>query len=202
MFSSKRILGRSRRLVNIAWFLVATFFIFSGTILLEVERYFYERNTNLEDQMLNFSLREGGNKLAQYGTQSIFIPLVILGPLPTLVNTNQLNANMINGNVFVRNVLVFFMFIALWLLFKHKLLKQHVLIIVLLFSYLFILSASGFALSERFHVPALPLILLFAGYGISKTNRQTISYYIPYLIFIALVIIAWNWFKLAGRGIV
>ncbi len=152
--------------------------------------------------MYNFAQREGGNKLAEYGSQAIFLPLVTLGPIPTMGNTNQPNANMVNGNLFTRNVFVFFALIALWVLYKKKLLTNHILIIVLLFSYLFILSASGYALSDRFHLPALPFMILLAGYGITNMNKKYASYYIPYLVIIGIIIIGWNWFKLAGRGVV
>jgi len=71
-----------------------------------------------------------------------------------------------------------------------------------LFSYLLILANSGYALSPRFHVPALPFFLIFAGYGITQTKLNYSTYYVLYLICISAVVIAWNWFKLAGRGMV
>ena len=202
LFSSTRLINRARRLVHIVWFIIAIMFVFSGTILTEVEGYFYERTYNQQLQMEKISLSEGGNKLAQYGRTSIFAPIMIFAPLPTLVNTNQPNANMINGNLYVRNVIAFFVLIALWVLFQRRSLSRHVLILVILFSYLAILSASGFALSERFHMPALPFLIMLAGYGITNMNRRFVNLYIPYLIVISVVIIAWNWFKLAGRGMI
>jgi hypothetical protein len=33
-------------------------------------------------------------------------------------------------------------------------------------------------------------------------NKKYASYYIPYLVIIGIIIIGWNWFKLAGRGVV
>lgn len=109
---------------------------------------------------------------------------------------------MINGNMFARNVYAFFVVIALLILIKNKLLNQHVLLLSLLFSYLAILALSGFALSERFHMPAVPFLIILAGYGITQMNNRNVRYYIPYLVLIGLVIIGWNLFKLAGRGVV
>jgi hypothetical protein len=60
---------------------------------------------------------------------------------------------------------------------------------------------SGFALSERFHLPAVPFLLILASYGINKFNKSTKRYYITYLLVVSVLIIAWNWFKLAGRGL-
>ncbi|NLB26808.1 MAG: hypothetical protein GX820_08980, partial [Bacteroidales bacterium] len=202
LLSSTKLAGKARRFINIIWFIIAASFVFSATILAEIEKYYYQRGSNIEDQMHNFTWREGGNILAQYGKQSIFLPLVTLGPFPSMVNTNQPNANMVNGSLFTRNILAFFVLLALWVLYKRKLLTNHILIIVMLFSYLFILSASGFALSERFHMPALPFMVILAAYGIKNISKQHFSYYIPYLIIIGIITIGWNWFKLAGRGII
>jgi hypothetical protein len=114
----------------------------------------------------------------------------------------QENAMMINGSVFVHNVYAFFVIIALLSIYRKKIVTYHILILALLGSYLFVLASSGFALSERFHVPAVPFLLILAGYGVTQLNKRYTSLYIPYLIVVAIVIIGWNWFKLAGRGLV
>ena len=87
-------------------------------------------------------------------------------------------------------------------MYKRRMLRNHILIISFLLSYLVVLASSGFALSGRFHLPVIPFLLVFAGYGITQMNNKNIKYYVPYLIVISLVIIGWNWFKLAGRGLI
>jgi hypothetical protein len=109
---------------------------------------------------------------------------------------------MINGSVFCRNVYAFFVLVALVVMYRRKILKQSVFILAILGSYIFILANSGFALSERFHMPLVPFLLLLAGYGVTVMDKKSVKYYVPYLIFIGLVIIGWNWFKLAGRGVI
>ena len=128
---------------------------------------------------------------------------MIVAPFPTMVKiTGQENAMMINGSIFAHNVYAFFVIIALFSLYRKKIVTYHILILSLLSSYLFILASSGFALSERFHVPAVPFLLILAGYGVTQLNKRYASLYIPYLVVMAIVIIGWNWFKLAGRGLV
>ena len=69
-------------------------------------------------------------------------------------------------------------------------------------------SATRFAPSTRglesFHLPIVPFTLMFAAYGISKMNEVWwVKKYYPYwcaLMFVAAI--AWNWFKLAGRGMI
>jgi hypothetical protein len=40
-----------------------------------------------------------------------------------------------------------------------------------------------------------------AAYGISQVNNKTKRYYMFWLAFIFVAILAWSWFKLAGRGL-
>ena len=203
LFSSDRIIGSTRRLVYAVWIIAAALIVFSGRILTEVEFYISTRLENQQQHLDYFASRdEGANTYARYGSAAVFFPLVVVGPLPTMVNTYQDNAMMIHGSNIVRNIYVFFVLLALYLLYKERALKKHVLILVLLFSYLMILALSGFALSERFHMPAVPFLLIFAGYGITRCDRKNVKYYVPYLILVAVLVIGWNWFKLAGRGII
>jgi len=200
LFSAHRLISSTRKTIYILWFVIAALVLFSGRIFTEAEEYIKERNTNQPTQMHTFSTRQGANVYAKYGKSSIFIPIILFAPFPTMVHIeDQQNAMLINGNVFTRNVYAFFVIVALFVLYKKKLLRLHVLILTILLSYLVILSLSGFALSERFHVPAVPFLLILAGYGITQLNRRNVKYYIPYLILIAIIIIGWNWFKLAGR---
>ena len=203
MLTSEKYMSKYRRIVIISWLLIGTLVVFSGKILNDVSWYYGNRKHNQKGHYEFFSTREGGNKFSKYGSTAIFIPLIIPAPFPTLVNIpEQPNAMMTNGDIFTRNVYVFFVFVAFYVLFKRKRLRSNLLLSVFLASYLLILANSGFALSPRFHVPALPFLLLFAGYGITQTNRNYSSYYLLYLIGISVVIVGWNWFKLAGRGLV
>jgi hypothetical protein len=79
-----------------------------------------------------------------------------------------------------------------------------VLPLAILCGYLVVLVFSSFAHSERFHLPILPFSLMFAAYGISKMNEVwwIKKYYTYWCALIFVAAIAWNWFKLAGRGMV
>jgi len=203
LFSANRLIGLARKTIYIAWFSVAALLVISGSILTEVQGYLKDRGTNQKAQMKGYTMGKGANALSKYGSSTIFVPIILFAPFPTMVNVEtQKNAMMINGNIFTRNVYAFFVVIALLALYKRKMLSEHVLIIALLLSYLAILSISGFALSERFHMPVVPFMMILAGYGITQMNNRNVKYYIPYLVIIGIVIIGWNWFKLAGRGVI
>jgi hypothetical protein len=201
LFSTERIIGVARRAIYLTWFSLALIVLISSKIGPEIEIYMRDRKTNQQQQMLNYSTNKGANKLAKYGTASLFIPIILFAPFPTMVFIeDQPNAMMMNGNLFTRNIYSFFVVIALLVMIKKKLLAQHVLILTLPITYLAILSLSGFALSERFHMPAIPFLLVLAGYGVTMMDKYKAKYYVPFLIIIGVVILGWNFFKLAGRG--
>lgn len=166
--------------------------------------YIEASDQNLSSQMDNFSTRTdgagGGNKLSKYGSRGIFLPFMLMAPFPTLVNTGQLNTMMLAGGFFIRNIYAFFVFVAFIALYKQKLIRFHILLFSILASYLFVLASSGFALSERFHLPIVPILLIFAAYGVTQLTVKNRKYYIPYLALVTVIVVGWNWFKLAGRG--
>ena len=72
-----------------------------------------------------------------------------------------------------------------------------------LIAYLVILVFSAFAHADRFHMPALPLELLFMSYGMSLLGDQRVKrWYNWWLVVIFVAFVGWNWFKLAGRGLI
>ena len=79
--------------------------------------------------------------------------------------------------------------------------RNYVLIYAYTFSYLLIIAFSNFAHSERFHLPALPFLLILTAYGVTLCSNKQKKYYSWYCYGMCAVAIAWNMFKLAGRGL-
>lgn len=204
MFSSKRLIDWNKRLAAILIIFIIVGFLFRGRIAMEVNQRWQARETSQTNSMIARAERkEGGNAFAKYGNEAVFIPIIIPAPFPTLVNVQgHENQMLLNGGYFVRNIYSFFVFLAIFLLFKRKLIKDHILILFLLFGYLLILAFSGFAIAERFHMPAVPFLIILTGYGINQLKRNNLKYYNLYLLLMAILIIGWNWFKLAGRGLI
>ncbi|RCR67614.1 glycosyltransferase family 39 protein [Larkinella punicea] len=199
--TNQRITGLGKRLGLIVLLTVGAFFIATTPFGDNINQYIEASDQNLTSQMDNFATREGANKLARYGSRGIFLPFMLMAPFPTLVNIpDQPNAMMLGGAYFTRNVYAFFVFIGLFALYKRKQVREHILLLSVIFSYIFVLASSGFALSERFHLPLVPFLLILAAYGISQMNAKNKKYYVPYLVLICVIVIGWNWFKLAGRS--
>lgn len=202
VFSSAQLGSWNKRIITSIWILVMIWVFFSANIQYEVN-YLIE-NIDAQDQNMRYRAeREGGNRLAEYGSVFLFVPFMFVAPFPTLINIPlQEQQMLLSGGYFVRNVYAFFVILALINLYKKKLLRKHVLLIMFTLAYLAILARSPYALSERFHMPVAPFLLILSAYGISQITLKNKKYYIPYLIIIAVLIIGWNWFKLAGRGMI
>jgi hypothetical protein len=200
-FSKSTLSGWSKRLLIATWLLTVFIFLFAGSIKNEVDQVIAEKDTSQQLSMDFRSNREGGNKFAKYGTAAIFAPMVFAVPFPTFVYVeNQENQILISGGNYVRNAYAFFVMLALFILIKQKLYRNNLLIISFLLGYLAIVVQSPFALSERFHQPAVPFLLILAAFGIVNMTPKQKKLFIPYLFLILVVIVGWSWFKLAGRG--
>ena len=150
------------------------------------------------------SNRKGGNEFAKYAGAAVFAPLIVTIPFPTMVaaNPNQVYQMQMAGGNFIKNVISFFViFVLFWLVFNKEW-RKHAFILFFMLGYLAVLVVSGYAQSARFHMPIMPLEVLFAAYGIvilPKNKRHWFNYA---LIFEFVVCIAWQWFKLKGRGLI
>lgn len=204
ILTSRRIVRPAHRMALLFVLLVGVGGLLTTPLATNLFEYVQDSEQNQASQMQNFAVNrsEGeGNKLATYGSRSIFLPMMIMAPFPTLIDiADQKNAMMMAGAYFTRNVYAFFVLIALYTLYKRRKILEHVLLLAFVASYIFVLASSGFALSERFHLPLVPFLLILASYGVSQMNHKNKKYYLPYLVLISLVVVGWNWFKIAGRS--
>lgn len=150
---------------------------------------------------------EGGftQNFARYAGAAVFTPMIFTIPFPTMSETpGQENQKMIHGGNYVKNILSYFTIMALMIVLISGDWRKHVLPLALLCGYLVVLVFSNFAHSERFHLPILPFSLMMAAYGISRMQQVSwVRNWYPYWYFVMfLAAIAWNWFKLAGRGMI
>ena len=207
LLSSERIVSWGRRalLLTLALIFAGVVVTTSTNIGQDIKQMWQIRSSNQQVNMEWRAIRDNGNQFAKYAGAAVFAPMIFTIPFPTMVETpHQENQKMIHGGNFVKNILSFFTIAALFILLFSGDWRKYVLPLAILCGYLVVLVFSTFAQSERFHLPILPFSLMFAAYGISKMNEVWwIKHYYPYwcaLMFVA--VIAWNWFKLAGRGMI
>lgn len=152
------------------------------------------------------STREGGNSFAKYAGAAVFAPLIFTIPFPTFnqANAEQTVQPITSGGSYIRNVLSLFVILVMIMLLVSGEWRKHVFILAYTVGYLVVLVFSGYAQSGRFHMPIWPMIMLFAAYGIQllKDNKRIKAGYNMVLVLEVAVCLAWNWFKLKGRGMI
>lgn len=150
--------------------------------------------------------REGGNSFAKYAGTAVFAPLIFTIPFPTFnaANEGQIVQVQLSGGSFIKNVLSFFVILVMLLMLISGEWRRHVFVLAYTVGYLMVLALSHFAQSGRFHMPVWPMLMLFAAYGIqiAKTNGRVRKWFPIVLVLEVLICLVWNWFKLAGRGMI
>ena len=204
ILSSKRVISLGKRwVVLIVFGLTAGYFV-GGRVLNEVEKYWEQRTTN---QSSRHSVIVKTNSLTKYATASVFAPLIFTIPFPTMVETSgQETSRMLHSAMVVKNFMSGFCILALVLLLLDPSpggWRNNILIGSFLIGYLGILVFSAFAHADRFHMPAMPIEMMFVAFGVSKMNNPRYRRYLNYwTIAMYVAWVAWAWFKLHGRGLV
>lgn len=162
-----------------------------------------------DDQKTNMEWRaasKGGNTFAKYAGSAVFAPLIFTIPFPTFnqANEKQLLQVQLSGGSYIKNIFSFFVIIVMILMLISGEWRRHVFILAYTLGYLMVLVMSNFAQSGRFHMPIWPMLLLFAAYGIqmAKVNSKYKRWFNYALLLEVVACLAWNWFKLKGRGMI
>ena len=200
VFSTNRVIGRSKRVMLIVWGILAATTLAGGTIMNEVEGYWEQRDTNQNAKRSVQTSR--GNQWAKYATGTVMAPMMFVLPFPTMVDVDeQYNQQMLSGGNYVRNFLGGFVLIALFsAVFVKKNWRDFSLIGSFVIAYLGIVSASGFANSERFLLPGLPVLLIMAAYGITLLDAKNYRFIKIWYWVVPVMGFAWAFFKLGSRG--
>ena len=147
--------------------------------------------------------RGGGNKFANYAGAAVFAPLIFTIPFPTMVVAEgQEDMRLIHGGNWVRNIMSGLVILAMVMLLLSGDWRQYTLPLSMMLGYLVMLVFTQFAHSLRFHIPTIPFEMLFAAYALTHMRRKHKRWYLYWCLFMIVTCVAWNWFKLAGRGLV
>lgn len=207
LLTTGRVSGIGKRIVlSVAALGFVIVMMFTSTSIGDdVKQMWNTRGSTQQSNMEWRTTRANGNQFAKYASATVFAPMIFTIPFPTMTETpHQENQKMIHGGNFVKNILSYFTIMALFILLFTGNWRKHVLPLAVLCGYLVVLVFSNFAQSERFHLPILPLTMMFAALGISlmKENPWIKRYFNYWCVLMFLAAIAWNWFKLAGRGMI
>lgn len=150
--------------------------------------------------------RAGGNSFAKYAGAAVFAPLIFTIPFPSfnVALEGQVLQRQLSGGSYIKNILSFFVIIVMLMMLISGEWRRHVFILAYTVGYHVILVMSEFAQSGRFHMPVIPMLMLFAAYGIqiAKTNAKVRKWFPIVLVVEVFICLVWNWFKLKGRGMI
>ena len=207
ILADKRIISVGKK-VAMGILMVLVLSVAVGDHLMEQSKgYLATVQSDYQQRNMEFrSTRVGGNSFAKYASASVFAPLIFTLPFPTFnqAHAGQLLQVQLSGGYFIKNILSFFVIIVLAQFLLTGEWRKHVLLIGYTCAYLVVLVFSGFAQSGRFHMPIWPMLMIFAAYGVqlAKTDKRMRKWFTYALYAEVFICLAWNWFKLAGRGMI
>lgn len=200
ILSPKELVNRKGKIVTLVA-TVVVFFVFLFTVIGTEMRIIYKINFSGTDYLA----RKYKSMGMQYGeiskTQYIF-PAAFVLPLAPMVDETPDHNKMINGSTYVKNYLAFFAMLFLVIAFRQRKWRDFSLIWAYELSYLGIIMCTFASNSERFHEPAIPLIILMAAYAMTHLRHRHLTLFYVYCGVLFAALFAWNWLKLASRGMV
>lgn len=144
-----------------------------------------------------------GNTFAEYAGAAVFAPLIFTIPFPTMIKAieGQEDMHLIHGGNWMRNIMSGFVIFAIISLLLTGDWRKYTLPLAFTIGYLAVLVFSVFAQSLRFHIPVMPLEMMLAAYAITNMRKRHWNWYLMWCLLMMVACFAWNWFKLAGRGL-
>ena len=200
LLSPNALVGKKGKIITLsATALVFLVFLFSG-IGREMKIIYRLKFTDLSAQTERYGSLDF--KHAELAQSKYLFPGAFVLPLAPMVEESPDHNKMIHGSTYVKNFLAFFAMLTLVIVVRQKKWRDFSLIGAYELSYLGIIMFSFAANTERFHEPAIPLLVLMAAYAMTHLRRKDLILFYVYcgLLFVALF--AWNWLKLSARGLV
>lgn len=206
VMSSQKVVSWGKRII-VGALAILLIIVVAGNQIEEQSRSLLEqaRGDQQQENMEWRAKRDNGNVFARYAGTAVFAPMIFTLPFPTMTEPfkGQEVQQFLNGGNFAKNIISCFTIFAMILLLMSGQWRDHLLPLSYMLGYLVVLSFSTFAQSERFHQPVIPFEFMFAAYGLSiavtKPKYKRWFTYWCALMFVAAI--AWNWFKMAGRGL-
>lgn len=201
VFSSMTVMSKWNRFVLVVWAIVGVAVMAGGTIANEAQELWNTRADN-QTAKRDYQVYKGVS-WAKYATGTVMAPMMFVLPFPTLVDVDQqYNQQIMSGGNYVRNFMGIFVIIAVFnALFKKKNWRDYALIGAFIIAYLGIICSSGFANSERFLLPGLPLLLIVGAYGVTLVNERNFKYVKVWYLLLPIMLVGWAVFKIGSRGL-
>lgn len=200
ILSPKELVNKRGKIVTLsATGVILLLFLFTA-IGSEMEIY-YRLNFSGSDY-LSKKYESIGMEYHELAQSKYLFPGAFVLPLPPMVKEAPVHNKRWNGSIYVKSFLGFFAMLSIVVAFRQKKWRDFSLIGAYELAYLGIVMSTFTANSERYHEPAIPLILVMAAYAMTHLRRRDMKYFYAYCVVLLVAIFAWNWLKLAARGLV
>ena len=200
ILSPNHLVNRTGKIVTLS-ITVVVFLFFLFTLIGSEMKYIFMLNFSGTDYMAK-KYESMGMQYSEITKSKYLFPGAFVLPLSPMVDVAPDHNKMIHGSTYIKNFLAFFAMLSIVIAIRQKKWREFSLIGAHELSYLAIIMFTFTSNSERFHEPAIPLILVMAAYAMTHLRRKDLTLFYVYcgLLFVALFV--WNWLKLAARGLV
>lgn len=200
MLSPKELVGKKGKIISVSA-IVLVFFVFLLTGIGNEMRIIYRlRFVDLNVKTEKYEAL--GFKHAELAHSKYLAPGAFVLPLAPMVEESPEHNKMIHGSTYVKNFLAFFAMLAIVVAFRQKKWRDFSLIGAYELSYLAIIMLSFAANMERYHQPAIPLLVLMSAYAMTHLRRKDLILFYVYCGLLYVALFVWNWLKLSARGLV
>lgn len=200
VLSSKDLVGKKAKIISVAAVVVVFLVFLFSPVGREMKIIYRLKFTDLNYQAEKYAAE--GLKHSELAQSWILAPGAFVLPLAPMVEESPDHNKMIHGSTFVTNFVAFFAMLAIIIAFRQKKWRDFSLIGTYELSYLAIIMFSFAANSERFHEPAVPLIMLMAAYAMTHLRHKDLKIFYIYCSVLFAALFVWNWLKLSARGLV
>ena len=195
--SDRNLVGKKGKIITIIA-IVVVFFAFLFSPFGYEMRYIYQlKFSDLGYQSEHYESM--GLKHSQLAQSWYLAPGAFVLPLAPMVEESPDHNKMIHGSTYIKNFLAFFAMLAIVIVFRQKKWRDFSLIGAYELSYLAIIMFSFAANSERFHEPAVPLIIVMSAYAMTHLRHKDLKLFHIYCGVLFVALFGWNTLKLSAR---
>ena len=200
ILSPSNLVNRKGKIITLS-ITAAVFLVFLFTTIGSEMKIIYRINFSGTDYMAK-RYESMGLKYGELSKSKYLFPGAFVLPLSPMIEEASDHNKLIHGSTYIKNFLAFFSMLAIVIAIRQKKWRDFSLIGAYELSYLAIIMFTFTSNSERFHEPAIPLILVMAAYAMTHLRRKDLVLFYVYCGLLCIALFAWNWLKLAARGLV
>lgn len=200
VLSPKDLVGKKGKVVTLS-ITTVILLVFLFTAIGNEMKVYYSLNFSGSDY-LSKKYESIGLKHHEIAQSKYLFPGAFVLPLAPMVEEAPDSNKMMHGSTYIKNFLAYFAMLSIVVAFRQKRWRDFSLVGAYELSYLTIVMSSFTANSERYHEPAIPLLLVMAAYSMTHLRHKDLKILYLYCGVLLVALFVWNWLKLSSRGLV